>query len=125
MALGHLGLRLLQRFESLVVRVEFGDRGIDIFDVEPHLEVDASLLVETDHLEHLVLRRPGTDICGAGYQAGEGKTLAAHGDGGMAVAHHARRQEGLHVLGPLGRGDLDPREADDLPPTFDGHGRGE
>jgi hypothetical protein len=107
--------------EPGVLRVEFGDRGLDVFDVEPHLQRDPTLLVEAGYMEHLVLRRPRTEICSAYLQSGEGKTLATHGDSRVAVAHHARLQITPHILGPLARWEVDPWKADDLPATLDGH----
>ena len=39
--------------------VEFGDRGVHVFEVEPDLQRDSTLLVDAVYLEKLVLRRPG------------------------------------------------------------------
>ena len=60
--------------------VELGHRGVDIFDVEPHLQRDSALLVEADYLEHLVLRRSGTHVGSAYLQSGESQAFASHGD---------------------------------------------
>ena len=37
--------------------VQFGHCGVDVFDVEPHLQRDSAFLVEAEQLKHLVLRR--------------------------------------------------------------------
>ncbi len=70
-------------------RIEFRDRGVDVFDVERDFQCDPTVLVEADHLEHLILRRPGTRIYSANFQSKEGKTLTTRRDGRVTVSHHA------------------------------------
>ena len=50
---------------GVVLRVEFSERGVDVFDVELHLQCYATFLVKADYLKLFVLRRPRTQICSA------------------------------------------------------------
>ena len=84
--------------------VEFGDRGVDVFDVEPHLQRDSAFLVEAVQLEHLVVRRPGTHIGSAQLQSGEGQALASDGDNRVTViARRPSREESSLPRWPFAR----------------------
>jgi len=45
--------------ESGVQGVEFGNRGVDVFDVEPDLQRDPTLLVDAVYLEESSIGAPG------------------------------------------------------------------
>ena len=45
--------------------VEFGDRGVHVFDVEPHLQRESAFFVDAVKLEKFVLRRPRAYVCAA------------------------------------------------------------
>ena len=58
-ALSRMACRVLQPprllLELGVHGVEFGDRGVNVFEVEPYLRCDSTVIVETKQLERLVL----------------------------------------------------------------------
>ncbi len=51
--------------EPSVSGVQLGDRGLHVFDVEPHLSCDSPLLIEAVQLEQFVPRRSRAQICSA------------------------------------------------------------
>ena len=70
--------------------VEFGDRGIHVFEVEPDLQRDSTLFVDAVYLEKFVLRRPRARIGSAHHHSSESQALASHGDIVRGEAHAAR-----------------------------------
>ena len=70
--------------------VEFGDRGIHVFEVEKDLQGDSTLFVDAVYLKKFILRRPGARIGSAHHQSSESQALASHGDIVRGEAHAAR-----------------------------------
>ena len=63
--------------------VELGDCGVHVFEVEPDLQRDPTLLVNAVYLEKFVLRRPGAHVGSAQRHSSESQALASHGDDDM------------------------------------------
>ena len=97
-ALGRLACRVFQPprltvclfLEPGVRGVEFGDRGIHVFEVEQDLQGDSTLFVDAVYLEKFILRRPGARVGSAHHQSSESQALASHGDIVRGEAHAAR-----------------------------------
>ena len=100
--------------------IEFGDRGVDVFEVEPHLEHDSTVFVDSDQLGEISSwGAPGLSSAVPTSQTDQSQTFASGSDELVTVLHHARLEVAPHVERPLARRQFDFREADDLPTTFD------
>ena len=100
--------------------VEFGDRGVDVFDVEPDLKRDPTLLVDAVYLEEFVGRRTGARVGGANLKSRESEALASHSDKHIVEPHLARLEHPSVLTLPVVEWDVVRREADDLPSTLKG-----
>src|ERR1700757_2804328 len=98
--------------------IEFGDRGVHVFEVEEDLQGDPTLFVDAIYLEKFILRRPGARIGSAHHHLSESQALASHGDIVPGEAHAARPQNAPNLACPVFRWDDRAGsvcEANDLP----------
>ena len=99
--------------------VEFGERGVDVFDVEQHLQRDSTFLVDAEYSWSISsCGAPGSDLC-ADLQSGESQALASHGDNRVADPPCPSREGVSASRGHSPDGRSVWREADDLPATLD------
>jgi hypothetical protein len=97
-------------------RVEFGERGVHVVDIEEDLQDDSTFLADTVQLEQLVARCPNTYVCSAHHQSCKRQALTAHGDNLVTLPHGAHLDIAPDQAWPFAGRTID---TDDLPATLD------
>ena len=107
-------------FELRVQGVEFGDRGVDVLDVEPHQQCDPAFLIQAEQAKHLVPRRPTAHVRSAQLESRESQALTSRGDQRPTVTHHSHVVVALCIAYPFTGRNHGAGEADNPTATLNG-----